>query len=399
MSREQEEFNVDEMNQELLAGLREANLSGSSSVHEHGQRKKKWRSSGKEKRRNKKKKKKSLTKRKVFLTVLMVILGIFILAVAALLFMRMKGESSMKESKTSEEITAPKDAQIESDGKIVVYKGERYCYNEDNINILCMGVDKSIQETSDASIGENGQADTLLLAVLNSRTGDISLVNISRDSMVDVDEYNFQGNFLGTSNMQICLAYSYGDGKSESCENTMKAVSRLLYGMPIHAYAAIDYDGISVLNDAVGGVEVEVLEDLTKSDPQLAKGNVLTLQGNQAHTYVRSRNTALLDSNNMRMERQKQYLFAFINKTLTETRANATVPLTLYQAVSDYMVTDIAPSEVTYLASLLLQKGFSMDDMQSVPGEVRDGGKYAEFIPDDTGLYELILDVFYEKAD
>ena len=38
----------------------------------------------------------------------------------------------------------------------------------------------------------------------------------------------------------------------------MRAVSRLFYGMPVAAYAALDLDAIAVLTDAVGGVEVTV---------------------------------------------------------------------------------------------------------------------------------------------
>ena len=63
------------------------------------------------------------------------------------------------------------------------------------------------------------------------------------------------------------------------------------------------------------------------------------------------------------------------------------------------MVTNVGFSEVTYLASLVMDTGISEGAMYSVPGEVVQGDTYAEFIPDEQGLYELILDVFYEKTD
>lgn len=322
-----------------------------------------------------------------------------IAAVTTFTVMRSRGENSLKQSKTEADVTVPEDAQMDKKGKFVVYNGEKYCYNENVINILCMGVDKSIQTTSDQDIGENGQADVIIMAVLDSETGKLSLINISREAMVDVNQYNVKGKFLGTRNMQLCLAYAYGDGKEKSCMNTAESVSRLLYGMPVNAYAALDLDGIGVLNDAVGGVSVEVLEDLTNQDPTLQAGQLVTLTGKQAHTYVRSRNTDLLDSNNLRMERQKQYLNAFIHKAISETKSDLTVPVSLYKAASDYMVTDISSSEVTYLASLLVQNGITEGDMLTLPGEVRDGGEFAEFIPDDKKLFEMILDVFYKKTN
>ena len=202
--------------------------------------------------------------------------------------------------------------------------------------------------------------------------------------------------------MQLCLAYAYGDGKESSCENTKKSVSRLLYGMPVDAYAAIDLPAISVLNDAIGGVEVDVLEDLSNLDPALTEGAHVLLQGSQAETYVRSRDAegpdAPVDSNNARMARQKQYLTNFISKTLSAAKKDITVPLTLYQAITSYMVTDIDASEVTYLASLVLQGGFGDQDIINVPGEVQMGEEFAEYHVDEKGLYEIILDVFYTEA-
>lgn len=392
-----DEFNLDieELNKELMQELGEeeppVRVPDKKEVSEKNV-------SPKRRVPNKKKKRK-----KIGLTIVLVILCVLIvILVGALGFyisMRNKGEMQLKENKAEQEITAPVDVELEEQGKFVVYKGKKYCYNENNVNILCMGVDKSIQETGTDNIGENGQADALILAVLDSETGHLSLVNISRDAMVDVNRYNVKGQYLGTDNMQLCLAYSYGDGKEQSCTNTMESVSRLLYGMPINAYAAIDYSAISILNDAVGGVTVDVLEDLTLSDASLKQGTTVTLKGEQAHSYVRSRNTEILDSNNMRMNRQKQYLDAFIQKAISETKSDITLPVSLYNSISEYMVTNISSSEITYLASLLIENGITGGDMITVQGEVRQGKKYAEFIPDDEKLYELILNVFYKPSD
>ena len=100
--------------------------------------------------------------------------------------------------------------------------------------------------------------------------------------MTDVNVYSDLGNFIGTEKLQLCLAYTYGDGKEKSCENTVRAVSRLFYGMPVAAYAALDLDAIAVLTDAVGGVEVTVTKDLTIQDPSLKEGERKVLTGEQA---------------------------------------------------------------------------------------------------------------------
>lgn len=345
------------------------------------------------------KKKKKIRPFHVLVAILCLILALAVIGVGILLFLRSQGESMLRQGEIKEDITAPDGVQIEEDGKYVIYNGEKYCYNEHIINILCMGIDTSIQGTEEGVIGENGQADAIILAVIDTQTGQLHLVNISRDSMVDVNRYNVEGKYLGTEKMQLCLAYSYGDGEDDSCLNTARSVSRLMYGMPIHAWAAIDYSGISVLNDEVGGVTVEVLEDLSSKDPALVAGRTVTLTGQQAHTYVRTRDTSLLESNNQRMARQKQYMTAFLKTFFSKTKSDLTLPLKLYQNAAGYMVTDIGPQETVYLSSLVLQKGFTEGNMDSVPGQIVQGEVYAEFIPDDKALYELILKVFYTKVD
>lgn len=356
---------------------------------------------GRKRTRGRKRKRKKRKIRPFHIAVALLGLIIVLLAgtVTTLLIFRALGEAQLKESIVDEEVRVPEDAEMEDNGKIVIYKGQRYRFNENIISILCMGVDKTIQETGDDSIGANGQADAIFLATLDTESGEFNIINISRDSMVDVNRYNIEGKYLDTEEMQICLAYSYGDGKETSCLNTARSVSRLLYGMPIHAWAAMDYSGINVLNEYVGGVKVNVLEDLSDKDPQLTPGNEVTLNGQQAVTYVRYRNTAELDSNNQRMARQRQYLTSFIQTAVSRTREDIMFPLSLYQNALEYMSIDIDSKEVVYLASLAIQQGFSEGDMYPVPGQVVQGEKYAEFIPDETALYELILDVFYNKEN
>lgn len=346
-------------------------------------------------------KQKAPRKKKGPLIAVLVIFGILVLllatAVGAYFYLNKKGEAQLKKNQSIASITAPEDASSEDDGKTIVYNGAKYKYNEDNINILFMGVDRDMQDTGEKVIGENGQADVLIWAALDSKTGHLSLINISRDAMVDVNKYNVEDKYLGTDKMQLCLAYSYGDGKEKSCENTLQSVSRLMYGMPVNAYVAIDYSAIAPLNDAIGGVTVNVLEDLTQADSALKAGETVTLHGEQAQTYVRSRNTEVLDSNNQRMERQKQYIDAFLQQAISQTKKNLTLPVTLYNDVSDYMVTNISASEVTHLATLMIQNGVSGGDILTVPGEVTQGDVYAEFNPDDKELYKLILSVFYKE--
>lgn len=292
----------------------------------------------------------------------------------------------------------------DEDSQRVRYKGKTYSYNKNIITILCMGIDREgFNDDGRVAAGQSGQADSLFLAVLDTRTGEIKLIAISRDTMTDINVYSDQGNFVGTEKLQLCLAYTYGDGREKSCENTKKAVSCLFYGIPVHAYMALDLTAIADLNDVVGGVEVPVTKDLAILDPSLKEGEKIKLHGEQAQRYVRSRLTeeaqASADANNDRIERQKQYLMAFGAKALASMKKDIRLPFTLYKTVEKSMITDLSVSECVYLGTMAAKSGMKTVEIQSVPGKSVMGEKYAEFQVDDKKLYEKILDIFYVECD
>ena len=325
---------------------------------------------------------------------------VIILAIVALFQgFRMRGKEALFRNVAVETENLPEEKQSGDDrakiaceqGKEVTYQGEKYVYNEELVSILFLGVDKeAFEEGGTVGDGKAGQADALFLLVLDTKTGKSRLIAISRDTMTDVNVYSDLGNFIGTEKLQLCLAYTYGDGKEKSCENTVRAVSRLFYGMPVAAYAALDLDAIAVLTDAVGGVEVTVTKDLTIQDPSLKEGERKVLTGEQAQWYVRSRlveeKEATADANSDRIERQKQF------------RKNPLFLLTLYQKIKDFSVTNLSAAEVTYLGTLLFRGGFQDAGILSIKGEASMGETYAEFHVDEQAMYEMVLEVFYRKA-
>lgn len=305
---------------------------------------------------------------------------------------------------SSVQITAPEleEVRVEDDGDVIYYKGEKYLFNENVTSILCMGVDKEEIAQDDTVIGNGGQADMLMLVILDTKSGKVKLWNISRDAMTDVDIYNVDEEYVRTETKQVCLAYAYGDGGESSCENTVRSVSRLLYGMPIQSYLVLDMDAIQPLNDAVGGVEVTIHEGDILPE-KFKPGTKVLLKGKDVISYVRSRRTERtdepIDTNNNRMARQKQYMTNFIYKALQMTKQDLTTPIELYNIAKedDHMITNLSVSKITYLTTLFAKVDFSEESFRTVPGTVQAGKKHAEFYVDDEALYEMILDTFYIK--
>lgn len=281
------------------------------------------------------------------------------------------------------------------------YNGQIYAYNEDIMTFLVMGVDNDdvVKKAKDGLSG--GQADAMFLAVMNPHDKSVSIIAVNRNAMALVDVYDEDGVYMGQYTKQITLQHGYGDGMELSCERSVAAVSRLFYNLPISGYAAINMGAIPALNDAVGGVQVTVLDDVIypEYDMDLHQGDEVTLTGHQAYWYVRGRNENVFNSSSLRLERQKQFLTTFIAQAKNQAITNPSIAVDLYNTISKYMVTDIDITKFTYLASEALGYNFDISHLYTMQGETLMGDKYEEFYVDDDALYQLIIDVFYESVE
>lgn len=331
---------------------------------------------------------------RILLIIAVILLSIIIVVASCYTFFYYSGKSQMHNMPDNVVIAVPADEIIESDGKVITYKGETYHYNEHVTSVLCIGVDKKQLGIDYGHIGTGGQADAVYLLTVDTLNSKYNVIAISRETMIDVNVYSTTGNYEGVEKMQLCLSYAYGDGEKTSCENTKLSVERLLYNIPINSCFALDCDGISVLNDKVGGVTVPAYDD----NGELT-GNNITLFGDEAEKYVRQRDINVLTSNNVRITKQLSYLKAFSDKAISNTKKDLTFPVTLFNTVSKYSYTDLNASKITYLAANAFANNKDISvNFKRIEGEVIKGDTgYAEFYPDDEALLELVLEVFYEK--
>ena len=354
----------------------------------------------KEEKPEKKKQKKKKTPKQIVKRIVIVVVFLILLPTAVIIGMWAIGKSSLFGGKVDMSKSVD-GVKVQNKGDLVIYKGHKYQYNENITNILFMGVDKENLDSKESKLKMRGagQADTIFVAAVDTSTGKVTLVNVPRDIMTYVRSYDKNGKYDGKKLRQICLAYAYGDGKKKSCENVAYAVSQVLYGLPIQSYMSIDLSAISVLNDAVGGVNVQVIGDLTSADPALKEGANVTLLGGQAETYVRSREFEPLDANLKRMQRQQQYITSYAQKALQEMKNDLTLPLDLLNLVSDNSVTNLSAPKITYLVTKVSGSSFSADNIQSIECNIKEGETgYAEYYPDETKLFEMILKVFYKQV-
>ncbi len=297
----------------------------------------------------------------------------------------------------TEEALTQKESEAWQDGW-VKYKNTVYAYNEDILTFLIMGIDKQSDAEEVAEGTNGGQADALFLAVLNPRNRQMKVIGINRNTMTDIDIYDENGTYTSTVKAQIAIQHGFGNGMEESCEYQKKAVANLFYQLPIHGYAAVNMSAIATINDAVGGVEVTVPADLDGFGEEFIEGKQLQLQGENAFWFVKYRDTEVFGSADLRLERQKEYLNGLIEEAKQAVHKDVSVVIDLYQAVKPRMVTDISLDEAVYLAPILAEYAFGREDFYLVPGETVMGEKFEEFYLDEDAMFEMILDIFYEKV-
>lgn len=286
------------------------------------------------------------------------------------------------------------------------YQGKTYVYKENILTFLFMGIDRDGEVEASDDLYRGGQADALFLAALDLEEKTVSIIGVNRDAMAEISVYDRNGLYAGTQTAQIALAHAYGDGLEKSCENTVDAVSRLFFDLPIHGYCALNMEVVKLVNDAVGGVDVVIPESAADADMGIGEyrhktgwktGEQVHLMGDDAYTFIRYRDETQARSAQDRLARQKQYLNAFIAQAKTAVKKDLTLPVKLYSEILPYMVTDISAQEAVHLATEALSCSFGENSIYSLAGEVKMGETFEEFYCDETALYELILQVFYEE--
>ena len=292
---------------------------------------------------------------------------------------------------SSVEAGAPVDGR-----EITYYNGTAYAKREDLETVLLLGVDKFAGETPEGYIN-NQQADFLLLLVMDKQHETCIPIQLNRDTMTEIQILGVTGEPAGTFTGQLALAHTYGSGEEDSCENTVLAVSNLLYGMEIDHYVSLTMDGVALLNDLVGGVTVEVLDDFSGIDDSLVQGETVTLQGQQALTYVRSRGGMEDSSNLHRMERQRQYLAALQQQLKQASQQEDGFTLDALLQLNEYMVSDCTVNQLSDLGDSLAT--YQVSDILTTPGDAQEGEEFMEFTVDEDALQQLVMDVFYEPVE
>lgn len=288
------------------------------------------------------------------------------------------------------------DTDTTDEGQIYV-NGTSYIPNKNLEVLLLIGVDKYESQLQDESYNNTEQADFLMLLVIDKSAETYTLLHLNRDTMTEIPILGVRGEQAGTLTGQLALAHTYGSGGADSCRNTVEAVSNMLYGIDIDHYLAFTMDAVVKINDLAGGVTLTVSDDLTSVSPKLSKGATVTLDGEMALAYVRTR-YGLKDSSNLRrMERQRQYLTALQSALNTKMSTQEDFMLDVLEAISPYMTSDCTANQLSKLYDCI--ELYKNNGIQTIEGDAVKGEEYMEFYPDEDALKQQVIRLFYTPLE
>lgn len=230
--------------------------------------------------------------------------------------------------------------------------------NQEQVNFLILGKDRWAFNT-----------DVMIIASYNVTDGAISMMQIPRDTYIDVGRGNHKANSLLASFYNEALRNGEKDPMAAAIKG-MEETFEKVFCITIDYYAMMDLNGFVNIVDALGGVEVDVPFDMRYNDPiqnlyiNLKKGSQ-TLNGNQAEQFIRFRSD-YVEGDIGRVDAQKIFISACINK-VKENFSVSTVAK-IAEEVMKYVKTDIPLQDLVYYAKNALSVDLGAMTMLTLPG-------------------------------
>ncbi len=325
---------------------------------------------------------------------------LFILAVVAgIIFFARKMDSGMNEKAVDSDDFYANSNKTGYQKGVLLYQYLPYYFFHSYENYLFMGTDNSGLDVSDEKEYENSMADFLLLLSIDKSMDTYSLIELNRDTIVNVPMIDHKGESKGSSFQHLCTAHWYGGTPEMGCENTVTTVSEMLGGLPIDGYYSMYMEDMPKLNKALGGVTVTIEDDFSGIDPEMVPGKTLTLSDEQAYLFVRSRINVGDGTNLSRMRRQHAYLEGMLEKAGQGLKGNINFYYNLFDTLNSFATTNLSGKQISKIAKALTQntsRGLHAFDGKLEIGTNRlgDGLEHYEYFLLKSSRLEIMNELF-----
>ena len=288
-------------------------------------------------------KRKSHPVRNFFLALILIIFA----AAAAFVFYMRSQLQTVNSVRLAESVENSISRQVREDKVMAGYQ-----------NIALFGVDSREQDL----LGGDNRSDTIMICSINKKSGDVKLVSVYRDTLLDIGGGNFR---------KCNAAYAYG-GPQQAIEMLNSNLD-----LNITDFVTVGFEGLADTIDAFGGIDLEITEEemeymnsymddmyyeIGTEYDEVTDYGMQHLSGIQATAYCRIRYTQGDDFK--RAERQRTVL------ALTMEKAKKANPLQLIAAANSVLGETATSLDTTELLMFILRaRTMELTETSGFPNE------------------------------
>ncbi|MBR5926743.1 MAG: LCP family protein [Firmicutes bacterium] len=256
--------------------------------------------------------------------------------------------------------------------------------SKERVNILALGVN-------------DGMTDTIMVISYDMQNQHIDLISLPRDT------YYYRGKgFSNFASHKINAIYS-----SQGVVKLAEVVSEILYGMPIHYYAVVEYEDVKAVMEVIGGVTMDVPFHMKYDD---------TTKGYELHIDIPAGEQVIDSSNVMEFLRFRKtnpwyakqgYKSYFDGDTQRQELQQEFVKKVIKECLKAGNITDVAKvalenveSDMTYaMAAKIAMKamnGLSADNINAymLPGTADMIQELSFWIPYEKGISSMLMEIY-----
>jgi LCP family protein required for cell wall assembly len=221
---------------------------------------------------------------------------------------------------------------------------------QERVTILILGIDQPCEH-----VDEPFRSDTMMLVTVDPLSQTAGMLSVPRDLWVPIP---------GFGSGRINTAFRNGEMNDYPGGGPALAMETVEYnlGVHVHHYVTINYDGFIEAVDLIGGIDVDVPEDIRDPDypdrcygydPFYLSRGEHHLDGATALKYARTRATFGVDFD--RAGRQQQVLLAGLDRVIEQNIALLARAPELWSAFEENVTTSMTYQEAIGLGMLVME--------------------------------------------
>ena len=268
---------------------------------------------------------------KIIMTVSVVVIVLSILAIGAIALLEFR----------------PKTENPDLDPTLPSNIGTEDTIKENSVNFLVAGLDESESLT-----------DVIMVVNFDVKAKKATILQIPRDTFVGTDY-----NTGGTGKINAIYGHT-PEGKTKI--SNLATVINEQFQLPIDHYATITLEGFRNLVDALGGVRMNVPQQINYYEGMVIPAGDQVLDGQKAEWFVLFR-AGYVQGDLGRVNAQRLFLASFAKQVLDVGRielAGSVLP-----KVYDDITTDLSIKEIIKYMNVVMELDFENIEVYTLPGE------------------------------